>query len=391
MNDGRVVAEGEAHRVANFPVCASGIFMAHAAVTSLPRVASEAMCRYSEQCASMPQEFPEVLRDIRDTRRLCADFIGAGMDEVALLGPTSLGLSLFATGINWQAGDEVVFYAGDYPANVYPWRNLERLGVVAKAIPRRLNGRIDLDDVIGLVGRRTRLVALASANYLSGFRPDLASIGGFLRGRGVKFAVDGIQTVGAFRMNVAEECVDLMSADAHKWMLGPMAMGIVYVSREMFELVRPTLLGAWNVQSPDFVAGESLEFVRGAQRYEPGVLNTAGMYGMAASLGLLARTGSDSVENAILEISDALGDGITRLGFELILERSNKRRSGIVSFRHRTKEVGELFQFLTERRVTGSLRADGLGGRWIRLSPHFYNTVGEVEAVLDWVREWASR
>ncbi len=365
--------------------------MAHAAVTSLPRVASEAMCRYSELCASMPQEFPEVLRDIRDTRRLCANFIGSGEDEVALLGPTSLGLSLFANGIDWQVGDEVVFYAGDYPANVYPWRNLERLGVVAKAIPRRLNGRIDLDDISGLVGPRTRLVALASANYLSGFRPDLASIGGFLRERGVKFAVDGIQTIGAFRMNVAEECVDLMSADAHKWMLGPMAVGIVYVSREMFESVRPTLLGAWNVQSPDFVASESLDFVRGAQRYEPGVLNTVGMYGMAASLGLLAQAGSHTVEYAILEISDALGDGMMRLGFQLILERSNVRRSGIVSFRHPTKDTGELFQFLTERGVSGSLRADGLGGRWIRLSPHFYNTLGEVEAVLDWVREWAAR
>jgi selenocysteine lyase/cysteine desulfurase len=97
------------------------------------------------------------------------------------------------------------------------------------------------------------------------------------------------------------------------------------------------------------------------------------------------------VERAILEVSDALGDGITGLGFELILERSNNRRSGIISFRHRTKDVGELFQFLTERGVTGSLRADGLGGRWIRLSPHFYNTRGEVEAVLDWVREWVSR
>lgn len=339
----------------------------------------------------MPQEFPEVLRDIRDTRRLCAKFIGAGEDEVALLGPTSLGLSLFANGIDWQTGDEVVFYAGDYPANVYPWRNLERLGVVAKAIPRRLNGQIDLDDISGLVGPRTRLVALASANYLSGFRPDLFRIGGFLRERGVKFAVDGIQTIGAFRMHVADECVDLMSADAHKWMLGPMAMGIVYVSREMFESVRPTLLGAWNVQSPDFVAGESVEFVRGAQRYEPGVLNTVGMYGMAASLGLLARAGGPAVENAILEVSDALGDGVTRLGFELILQRSNDRRSGIVSFRHPNKDIGELFQFLTERGVSGSLRADGFGGRWIRLSPHFYNTIREVELVLSWIREWASR
>lgn len=391
MKNGGLASEENLDRVTDFPVCGSGIFMAHAAVTALPRVASEAMCRYSERCASMPQEFPEVLRDIRDTRRLCSEFIGAGADEIALLGPTSLGLSLFANGIDWQVGDEVVFYAGDYPANVYPWRNLERLGVVARAIPRRTSGRIDFDEVVSMVGPRTRLVALASANYLSGFRPDLGRVGAFLRERGIMFAVDGIQTVGAFPMNVTEECVDLMSADAHKWMLGPMAMGIVYVSREMFESVRPTLLGAWNVSSPEFVASESVTFVRGAQRYEPGVLNTVGMYGMAASLGLLAREGIPSVGQMILNLADTLGEGVRRLGFELILERSEERRSGIVSFRHPTKEVEELFRFLTERGVSASLRADGLGGIWIRLSPHFYNTGGEVDAVLGWVGDWVAK
>jgi selenocysteine lyase/cysteine desulfurase len=339
----------------------------------------------------MPQEFPEVLRDIMDARKLCADFIGSGADEIALLGPTSLGLSLFANGIEWREGDEVVFYEADYPANVYPWRNLERIGVVARAIPRRISGRIDVDDVAALVGPRTRLVSLASANYLSGFRPNLGRIGGYLRERDVKFAVDGIQTVGAFRMNVEVECVDLMSADAHKWMLGPMAIGIVYVSREMFEQVRPTLLGAWNVQSPDFIASGSIDFVRGAQRYEPGVLNTVGMYGMAASLAMLGQTGGEVVEEAILTLSDALGFGLHRLGFELILDRSEERRSGIVSFRPSGKDTGGLFRFLTERGVTGSLRADGLGGSWIRLSPHFYNTMGEVDAVLGWVEEWGSK
>jgi cysteine desulfurase/selenocysteine lyase len=381
---------GQLDRFREFPVCESGIFMAHAAVTALPRVASEAMCRYAERCASLPQEFPEVLRDIMNTRKICSEFIGAGADEVALLGPTSLGLSLFANGIDWQEGDEVIFYASDYPANVYPWRNLERVGVVAKAIPRRISGRIDVEDVAALIGARTRLVSLASANYLSGFRPNLGRIGGYLRERGVKFAVDGIQTVGAFRMNVADECVDLMSADAHKWMLGPMAMGIVYVSREMFEFVRPTLLGAWNVQSQDFIASDNIDFVRGAQRYEPGVLNTVGMYGMSASLELLSQAGSGAVEHAILTLSDALGFGVHRLGFELILERSEEQRSGIVSFRHPRMDTGELFRFLTERGVTGSLRADGLGGSWIRLSPHFYNTMGEVDAVLGWIEEWGS-
>lgn len=362
--------------------------MAHAAVTALPRVASEAMRSYAERCSTMPQEFPEVLRDIRATRQLCSDFIGARPDEIALLGPTSLGLSLFANGIEWRRDDEVIFYQGDYPANVYPWRSLERLGVRSCPIAAKPNGRITLDDVRPLLSERTRLVALASANYLSGHRPDLGEIGAFLRAKGIRFVVDGIQTVGAFPMDVGRECVDMMSADAHKWMLGPMAIGIVFVSAAVFEEVRPSLLGAWNVASPDFIASEAIEFVRGAQRYEPGVLNTVGMYGMAASLRLLTETGADAVQSGILRLADALRHGLLGLGMELMLSPDDTRRSGIVSFRARAREIGDLYRFLTERGLTASLRSDAFGGRWIRLSPHFYNTLSEVDAVLGWIRDW---
>ena len=73
-----------------------------------------------------------VLRDVAHTRASCAEFIGATADEIALLGPTSLGLSLFANGIPWAEGDEVVCYRDDYPANVYPWMELKRRGVMVR-------------------------------------------------------------------------------------------------------------------------------------------------------------------------------------------------------------------------------------------------------------------
>ena len=95
----------EAARRALFPICREKIFLAHAGVNALPAPVADAVCAYTRQSAENPQEFGDVLRDIKLTRRLCAEFIGAKAEEIALLGPTSLGLSLFANGLPWREGD----------------------------------------------------------------------------------------------------------------------------------------------------------------------------------------------------------------------------------------------------------------------------------------------
>ena len=114
----------EAERRELFPICKTKIYFAHAAVTMISAHAANAITRATAESASHYQEFAEMLRLIKESRQICAQFIGAHPDEIALLGPTSLGISLFANGLDWEAGDEVLCYQGDYPANVYPWLNL---------------------------------------------------------------------------------------------------------------------------------------------------------------------------------------------------------------------------------------------------------------------------
>src|SRR6185295_1862351 len=134
--------------------------------------------------------FGDVLRDVKQARRVCADFIGAGADEVALLGPTSLGLSLFANGIPWREGDEVLCYHGDYPANVYPWIELRRRGVIVRYLEPAQPGEITPELVAAAITPRTRLVALASAHFITGYRIDVEAIGKVLHELGILFSLD---------------------------------------------------------------------------------------------------------------------------------------------------------------------------------------------------------
>jgi selenocysteine lyase/cysteine desulfurase len=192
--------------------------------------------------------------------------------------------------------------------------------------------------------------------------------------------LDAIQTVGAAPLNV--ENVDFLSADAHKWMLGPLAIGIVYVARRNFEICRPTLLGAWNVKSPDFMAQDEIVFEETARRYEPGVLNIAGMYGMKASLEMLLEFGLDRVEKAILDNRDFLEGLMLELGFEFLSPLAgDPMRSGILTAKHPHRDSALIFSKLEKAGITASLRSTRAAEKWIRFSPHFYNTREEMDRV----------
>jgi cysteine desulfurase / selenocysteine lyase len=370
----------EAERLERFPVAKKQIFVAHAGVTPLPRCAADAMIAHVQASCENHQEFGAVLRDIDQTRRVAADLIGADKSEVALLGPTSLGLSLFANGLSWRSGDEIVIYQDDYPSNVYPWMALVSQGVIIHRISPEKPGLITPELVERELTSRTRLVALASCHYLSGWRIDVDAIGALLHERGVLFSVDAIQTLGAFPLNV--QFVDFLSADAHKWMLGPMAIGIVFVARENFEICRPTLLGAWNVSAPQFLAQEALTYHETAQRYEPGVLNVTGVYGMRASLEMLQEIGSQAVAAAILDVRDYLHELLAAMGFEFLSPLCEESlRSGIVTARHSERETSALFAALEKGKVTASLRMARDSGAWLRFSMHFYNTREEMDRI----------
>jgi cysteine desulfurase / selenocysteine lyase len=375
------LVDSEEKRRENFPICRNKIFMAHAAVTALPRVVANAIIQFIEESAANFENFAALLQFIQEARASAATLIGCSPEEIALIGPTSLGLSLFANGIDWQPGDEVICYLDDYPANVYPWLNLRSRGVTVRLLAPSETGALTPELVAEALTPKTRLVALASCNFVSGYRIDLNAIGRLLREKGVLFSVDAIQTLGAFPTTV--EYVDFLSADAHKWMLGPLAIGVVYVRKECFELCRPTLLGSWNVKAPGFIAQEEIEFHPTAQRYEPGAMNLMGIFGMKAAIDLLLGIGIARVSERILMITAQLAGGLQRLGFTLLSSPEGPNASGIVTVSRPGTDMEALFQRLTAANVVCSSRQDRQGQHYIRFSPHFYNTEAEVDRVLS--------
>jgi selenocysteine lyase/cysteine desulfurase len=379
-----VIAEldtNEDFRQREFPICARKIYCAHAADAPLPRRAAEAMRDAIEDASTNEKQFDRALGFIADTRRLLADFLGAEMEEITLSGPTSSGLNTVANGLDWKVGDEVVCYLDDYPADVYPWLGLERKGVTPVLLKTERLGEITPEVVQRTLTKRTRLVALASANNASGYRIDVDAIGKICAERGILFSVDGIQTLGAFSIPLGN--VDFLSAGAQKWMLGPSGAGILFVKKSRHELLRPMMVGGWNVESPNFVAQREIRYENGGRKFEPGGYNNIPIAGMQGAVALLSDVGLSKISKRILSLIAILKSKLDPGDFEFLSPDGSADHASFLTFRSHRVGSEKLIDALGKNDIVVSLRIDRANRGWIRVSPHFYNTFAEMERIAE--------
>jgi cysteine desulfurase / selenocysteine lyase len=363
-----------------FPVVREKIFLAHAGVCPLPRRVSDAIADCAAKSTLGDQE-EFMLSRLDDARKLGGQLLNCQPDEIALVGPTSLALSFVGSGLKLRRGDNVLIYHDDYPSNVYPWMALAERGVEVRLLNTRGLGVIRPRDVAGQVDEDTKLVALASCHFISGFRTEINEIGKVLHERGILFCVDGIQTLGAFPTTV--EHVDFLAADAHKWLLGPCAAGIFYVSKQAQPILTPPVYGWHNVRNPNFVAQAEIVFRNGAVKYEAGTQNLLGVVGLIACMELVLELGIENITAELLRKREWLVPELQKRGFAVLNADSKPNAGSITSFFHPQKDMAALHKKLTEAGVVGSLRVDRKGKNYIRFAPHFYNTDAELQRAVD--------
>jgi len=378
------ILSSESLRQREFPVVRDKIFLAHAGVCPLPRRVSDAIRHYAALCTQGDQETLLPAQLMGRSRELAARLLNARREEIAFVGPTSLALSFVAAGLNLRRNDNVLIYFDDYPANVYPWMALAESGVEVRRLNTRELGHIRPMDVLGQVDEQTRLVALASCHFVSGYRIDLDAIGQALRQRNILFCVDAIQTLGAFPTTV--EHIDFLAADAHKWLLGPCAAGIFFVRKSLQERLHPTVFGWHNIRCPNYVAAKEFVFRADARRYEAGSQNLFGLAGLSATLELVLEIGIENIAAELLRKRALLVPALQHKGYTVLnAEAPPAQASGIVTFYRDGDDMAALYQKLEVAGIITSLRSDRAGREYVRLSPHFYNTDAELQRVLDLV------
>ena len=360
-----------------FPVTEELIFFDHARVAPLPERVRKVVTTFVEDATRFGTAHYETWKiGIEQSRKSFARLINAGTDEVAFVKNTSEGLSIVANGLDWKSGDNVVIPDIEFPANVYPWWNLKRLGVETRMV-HAVEGRVLFDDLVKQVDARTRLISISSVECNSGFRCDLNRIGAFCKEKDILFCVDAIQSLGILTIDVKRDHIDFLSADGHKWMLSVEGLGGFYISREVLEKVYPVTVGWGNmVNAADYMNYEFV-FRPDAQRFEEGSPNTMSIHAFGAALDLLLETGIENIEQRVMALGDTILEQLQRRGLNIYSSTRPEERSGNIAF-VMNQDISRLYEWMLENKVKLTVR-DGL----VRLSPHFYNSEEEILRFFD--------
>jgi selenocysteine lyase/cysteine desulfurase len=305
--------------------------------------------------------------------------LGARPEQVAFMRNTSDGLSTVANGLRWQPGDNLVTFRNEFPSNIYPWLRLrEALGVEVRMADER-EGKINLDELIGLIDENTRLVAISYVQYASGFRADLERLGRAARAVDALLVVDVIQALGVVPLDVQAELVDVAAGACHKWLLTPEGVGFLYLSERARERIEPTLVGWISVPDPDDYANFSQGWNRGTLAWETGTGPAALIHGLEQSLKLLSEIGIDRIQSHLEILTDHLCERLANTPYRIVSSRLPGEKSQIVCIQHTGRvSAMDLYARLKERGIITAPRSDRL-----RISPHLYNTSAEIDALAN--------
>ena len=363
------------------PVATNWAYFDHAAVAPISGPAAEVLRNWLDEAAEQGDtRWLDWARGLGEMRSAAAALLGAETGEIALVPNTTAGINLVAEGLDWQSGDNVVTLDDEFPANVYPWLNLEYQGVETRRVATN-DGRVDLDQLAAHCDAQTRVVSVSWVGYGTGCRRDLAAIAEIAHRQEALFLVDAIQGLGVFPLDVRSTGIDCLSADGHKWLLGPEGAGIAYVSHDCLARLRPIGVG-WQsvVHAQDFSRIE-LNLKPTAARYEGGSHNMAGFLALGASIRLLLSLGVDNVAAAILDITDRACEQLQSMGAKVWSPRSGAERSGIVSFELPGRDPVAVRRHCLKQGVALNCRA----GR-LRISAHAYNDEQDLAKLEDALR-----
>jgi selenocysteine lyase/cysteine desulfurase len=367
-------------RAAEFPWTERTVYLNNASIGPLPERTRLALEDFNRR-RSAPYQLPDrdLFGALAESRRLAARLIGASPEEIGLTVNTGFGLSIAARGLPLEPGDVVLVSDREFPANVYPWLRLSDSGVATELVPTTTDGWPDEERLLArLRDPRVRVLAVSLVQFSNGYQVDLERLSAASRESGTWLVVDAIQGVGQIPVDLSRIQVDVLACGGQKWLLSPWGSGFVYVRRELIASLSPAITGWLAFEGTDDLSRLTSydETLRGdARRFELMTLPYQDFVGFNSSLGLLLDVGVERIREHLATLHRPVLDWADRTGARVVSPR-DRRGSGILCIA--PEAVADVHRRLKAARIICSLREGA-----IRLSPHLYNTVGEMERVVE--------
>jgi selenocysteine lyase/cysteine desulfurase len=318
-------------------------------------------------------------------RSRLASLLGASPDEIAILRNTSEGNNLIAQGVALKPGDEVLLTEHNHPSNFESWRLRSRLaGAGVKTMPVPILARTPaevFDSVARGVTAKTRVIALSHFTNTTGLLYPVAELARLARQRGIWLHVDGAQTFGWMRLRLNELGADSYTGSFHKWAMGPLEAGVLYVRRESLDQINPAILSVnyWS-EAP----GGARKFELLGQRADPTLA------AIEETLRFHESVGAAELERRTLAIATRLRTALAAVPHLELRSSGEPAVCGpVIKVLPKGRDLKPIYDGLWSRhRLAIAMTAAGEGSG-LRFSPHIYNSESEIDAVVAALKSYS--
>ena len=318
--------------------------------------------------------------------------------EVVFTKNTTESINLVANGMGWRKGDKIVTTLMEHHSNLIPWQRLnQQRGIDLEVIRPSREGALDLSDFESAIDDRTRLVALTHVSNVLGSIAPIEEVARIAHSHGSLLLVDGAQSVPHATVDVNRIGCDFLAFSGHK-MLGPTGIGVLYMREELEGEIQPHSIGGGGIKD---VTQERYDLAESPGRFESGTPPIAEAIGLGEAAEYLRRRGLEDIAAHERELANRINKELQALDRVEVYGPTNPdSRTGIVSFNIAQVNPHDVALALD---ISGNIMVrsgyhccmpllkDVLGLRegTVRASVYLYNTVQEVEKLIELIGEIA--
>jgi cysteine desulfurase/selenocysteine lyase len=319
--------------------------------------------------------FTEVRSNIKN---ILSRLLNCLPEELALIHNTAEGMNFISHGLKLSAEDEVILLQNEYPSNIYPWRHLEKKGVKLLTSPMETSPAAFLKELKRLITAKTRAISLSAVHWCTGMPLPLEQVGELCKENNIDFVVDGAQGVGMQPLDTRSSHIGYMAFSGWKWLMGPLGVGVLFVSQQKLNNLDPVFIGTASVINDKEYFPYKSELKPTADRFTISTANFNDWVYFEAALEFLQNIGFRTVLERIYELSAYLRDGLVNLGFHVFSDYFQDYPTGIVVCEKPGVATSAVMEHLKNNKVVAAERL----GR-VRFSPHIYISLEQMDTVLN--------
>jgi selenocysteine lyase/cysteine desulfurase len=345
--------------------------------TSATRAAAE---QYLDSWRLTGMDWDAWMVEVGDAKAAFARLIGAEPEDIAVTSSVSEATSAVASALDFAGPrNRVVVTEAEFPTVGQVWLAQERRGARVSWVPVT-DGRIDLTAYEPSMTDRTMIVSACHGYFLNGFTQDLKALGEMAHAHGALLYADAYQTAGAIPIDVKSLGVDFLASGNLKFLMGIPGIAFLYVRPELADTLRPTITGWFGRVQPFSFDPKRLDWAPGARRFDTGTPPVLNAYIARAGMEMIAELGVGRIRAWHEVLGQRMIEGGRARGLSLYGVNDVSR-----------KTVSTAFLVENAHGVEAAMRARGVlpaaRGPVIRLAPHFYTSLDDVDTALDLLAE----